>query len=435
MSFYEKKLKKQLKEIDATDYFVGKYYTRKLIDDLNRMIEKDKEFCLIYCKIINLEELSMYLDHDTLNKLLNKVMLFIKKNYSKHKIYSGRENEFFIILDKYYCENIKGNILKNIETYLHNMQVEEYKINIIMKVGVVNYNGEELDGKILFNRAKIALSQNKENKSSVRLYDAKFEKKMRFFHEISGLLVHGMNNNEIYVVYQPIINIKDKSIASVEVLARWDRGNEKSFSPDVFIKIAEESGLVQSITKEIIKKHINEIVKIKKNGIEIKCSINITANELTDDYFIIWLEKLIDDKNIDICNLGFEITERVFIEDLERSDHIFSKLQKKGYTISIDDFGTGYNSIKNFNEIKADIIKIDKYFIDNIENTKHLIEYIIESTHRMGAKVVAEGVETKEQLDILKELGCDMIQGYYFSKPLSSEEFIEYYKSFDISKY
>lgn len=260
---------------------------------------------------------------------------------------------------------------------------------------------------------------------------------MRFFHEVASSLLNAINNNEFFVVYQPIINLNDNSISSVEVLARWDRGDRKTVGPGIFIKIAEETGLIQKITKEIIKKHFNQLANWKEENIQIKSSINITGDELTDNSLIRWLEEFVDENNIDRSNLGIEITERVLSNDGNKLNGILSYLKTIGYSISIDDFGTGHNTLRDLVGMQADIIKIDKYFIDRIheKHTKSLIKYTIELVHEMGMLVVAEGVETKEQLNVLKELGCDEIQGYYFSKPLMPDDFANYYKSFDINKY
>ena len=148
-------------------------------------------------------------------------------------------------------------------------------------------------------------------------------------------------------------------------------------------------------------------------------------------------KNIFDENNIDRSNIGIEMTERVLFSEGKKLNGILTTMQAMGYLISIDDFGTGYNSLKNIVDIKADIIKIDKYFVDRIDqkNIKSLVRHIIAAMHEMGFLLVAEGVETKEQLMTLKELGCNQIQGYYFSKPLLPDDFADYYKSFDMNKY
>ncbi|AHM57703.1 putative signaling protein (plasmid) [Peptoclostridium acidaminophilum DSM 3953] len=162
----------------------------------------------------------------------------------------------------------------------------------------------------------------------------------------------------------------------------------------------------------------------------------MTAKELLDEDFIEWSQELIERKNLDRSRFEIEITERVINLEGKKLLAILKYLRGLGYKISIDDFGTGYNSLMSVGEIPFDLLKIDKYFIDRLKQreVRELVSSIINYTHGLDKMVVAEGVETKQQLDILKELMCDKVQGYYYSKPLLPYEFEEYYKKYSIKR-
>ena len=431
------KINKVIRDKDLTSNFTGLYNTNKLFIELNAMLKREEKIYLVYFNILNLEEISKYVDYSIMKDLINKCTYCIKSEFKENELYSHNINQYILILQEYSEEDIGQIIEKKLKNILESIKVEEYSFDLIIKVGIVSSNGEVTEGTELFNMARIAADQGEKFESAIYTYGSEFDYKRRLFHEISSSFQRAIDNNEFYLVYQPIISLNDNAISSVEVLARWDRGDRKPIGPAIFIKIAEETGFIKKITKVIIRQQIKQLSSWKKNGIEIPCSVNITGNELIDSDFVEWVKIIVDENNIDRSNLGIEITERVLSQDIPKLNNVLDYLQSRGYCVSIDDFGTGYNNLLNLKEMKADIIKIDKCFIDlvNEKNTKSLVRHCIAIGHEMGLLVVAEGVETKEQLITLKELGCDMIQGYYFSKPLLPDECIDYYKSFDMNKY
>lgn len=430
-------INQQIKEKDLISHLTGLYNTNKLFSDLNSMVENDEKFCLVFFNIVNLEEISKYVDYKIIEKVIHKGTTNIKSEFGKNELYSSNFNQYILVLKEYDEHNIMHMISKYIEKASSLMKIEGYVIKLVIKAGIVFNNVDESDATGIFNKSKIAADQGEIYESGVYIYDYVFDKERKLFYEISNSIQNGIDRNEFYIVYQPIINLKDNAISSLEVLVRWNRGDRQAVGPSTFVKIAEETGSIKKITMEVIEQLINQLVEWKKIGVKIKSSVNFTASELIDDSFAEWAKQIAFENNIDSSNLGIEITERVFSKDGKKLNVVLSELQSEGYSVSIDDFGTGYNTLKVLEDIKADIIKIDKCFIDNIlkKDSRLLIKYIIDYAHENGLSVIAEGVEKKEQVMVLKELGCDNIQGYYFSKPLLADDFIEYYNSFDINEY
>lgn len=341
--------------------------------------------------------------------------------FKSQEIYSITTNEFLLVIKDERDESVNIKIFNYLQHFAKSTEIEGYLFKIIIKIGLIKYDGVKIDPIELFNKARIAADQGNDKISGCFIYDNEYEEKRKLANEISGSLFNAIAKNELYLVFQPVIDIRNNCISSGETLIRWNRGERQPVGPNIFIPIAEETGSIKLLTKWILIQSLNSYLSLKEKGLDIKFSINITANELLDDSFIKWAKDFISSKEVKDLNFGIEITERVLSKNNKKINEILSRLQKKGFIIEIDDFGTGYNSLMTISEIPYDIIKIDKYFIDRIhdESIKLIIEHIINACHEIGGQVIAEGVETKEQYMILKQLDCDKIQGYYFSKPLS----------------
>ena len=229
-------------------------------------------------------------------------------------------------------------------------------------------------------------------------------------------LEQAIKNRELYLNYQPKINLNTQKIEGVEALLRWKK-DDKNIPPLLFIEYAEKSGLIQRITYYVLQKAFKDL----NNKVNI--AFNIPATLLTED-FVATVKKLIKHYKINTNLITFEILEHSIIEDFETAITIINRLKKIGIKISIDDFGTGYSSLLYIKKIQADQVKIDKNFVDNIANNEEeeeLIKCIINFINDLNFEVVAEGVETQQQADILKKYNCKTAQGYFYHKPLSLE--------------
>lgn len=234
--------------------------------------------------------------------------------------------------------------------------------------------------------------------------------------------------NQFCLYYQPKVNLKTGYISGCEALIRWQHPEKGLISPVSFIQIAEETGLIIPIGEWVL----SEVCRQIKNG-DLSTSLvlpilalNVSMYQITHHYnFIDYIKKQINDFDIDPRTLEIEITESVLAKDREFSFDFLREIKKMGMKISLDDFGTGYSSLKYFQNFSIDTIKIDKSFVDGIPHNQQnvaIVRAIIALSHGFKVKVIAEGVETKEQLDCLIKEGCDEIQGYYFSKPLPASE-------------
>jgi len=250
-----------------------------------------------------------------------------------------------------------------------------------------------------------------------------------FKTDIEQELRSAIEKDELWMVYQPQINA-DGTLYGVEALIRWENEKLGLVGPDKFISVAEDTGLIKELGEFIISTSLKEIKKIQSDlNIKFSLSINISVIQLMEFDFLKRLLSLIKYENFDKSILTIEITESLSIEDLDESLPLLNAIKNEGIEISLDDFGTGYSSLSILKKLPINELKIDKSFIDEIlydEREKALVKSIINIGKNFGMKTLAEGVESLEQVEELKNSKCDIFQGYYFSKPLNKDDLIQY---------
>ncbi|MEN8078792.1 EAL domain-containing protein [Clostridioides difficile] len=229
-------------------------------------------------------------------------------------------------------------------------------------------------------------------------------------------------NDEFKIYYQPLVDSEGK-IIGVEALARWINSKYGNITPDIFMPILEKSNLIYKFQNKIFEMACLQIQCLNKiTNSNIKAAINISPVQFENDNFISDIKRIINDNNIDTNYIEIEITESYPISRIKDIDTKLDQLKDMNIKVALDDFGTGYNSIKYLSEFDFDVVKIDKSFIDKVTENPDFISSIIEMIHSVGSKVVSEGVEEEEQVEVLKDLGSDIMQGYFFYRPLSFNE-------------
>lgn len=430
-----KKLEEEAKETNLIDPLTGMYNTNKLLSDLEERVLKGETFTLISIKLTNIELIEKYLDYSIVKEIIKDLVDDLKHGRGKEAIYSSSNDEIILIssTDCSYLDKINKVILK----YSNPVKVKKYTFRLSLKIGIYEHKSRQESPITIFNKARIAYEQGEVKESGIYYYRDELEEQIRKTLEITGTLLEALKNKELYLVYQPKINIIDNTIEGVEILLRWDRGDKEPVGPDRFIKIAEEIGFIKEITKFVIENAVSQITEWENKGINVNYSINITARELHDNNFMGWTKKFFENNDIDRSKFEIEITERVLAKEGKKLIDTLQWLRNLGYKVSIDDFGTGFNSLMSLVEFPIDILKIDKYFIDRLDqyNIRRLVKTIIEYAHRVRIKVIAEGVETEKQLKILKKIKCDLVQGYYYSKPLLPKDFEKFYHEFNKLRY
>ncbi len=238
-------------------------------------------------------------------------------------------------------------------------------------------------------------------------------------------LINALQNKQLILHYQPQINIASGKINSVEALVRWQHPEKGLIFPDQFIRRCEEEDLIEVLTEQVIEIAISESQKWAKNGLTLNMSVNVSAKNISSLSLPEYLSRLIKDKHLVSSLVTLEVTESQLMGELVTSLDTLTRLRMKGFGLSIDDFGTGYSSLSQLHKVPFSELKIDRSFVFNMTTDKDalaIVETCIMLSHKLGMLCVAEGVEEKEHLDTLAELGCDIAQGYYFARPMEGDK-------------
>ena len=244
------------------------------------------------------------------------------------------------------------------------------------------------------------------------------------------------HDERLFLLFQPIVDLQANQICGFEALARLDSNKLGLIPPLEFIPIAEKTKLIIPLGKKIILQAFNFLNKLKENGYDsVGVSINISAIQLLRDDFTQYLLEMIDERQVNPANIGLEVTESVFASNYQEINSILGELKSLGIKIAIDDFGTGYSSLARERELNLNCLKIDKYFIDKLlllKDEEAITSDIIAMAHKLGHDVIAEGVEYERQRQYLLKYGCDRIQGYLISKPLTEAAALDLLRNYPI---
>ena len=401
-----------------------------------------------YILILDIEKFrafNSYYGHDTGRELiiqLAKRLVQILKDYNN--IICRFSNDIFAILIET-IENL-NNIADNLFNSLRHIEVNGEIYNIYPIIGIYKIKNDE---NILLAIDKAMTAHDEiigDYNKKYNMYSEETEKVILEEQKIEEIMEEALDNNEFKIFYQPKVDLKTNKVTSCEALVRWFRG-DRVISPNKFIPLFEKNRFIIKLDKYIFQKacediqYINKLLKEKdclkncnhknnsnepfNNNSFITASINISKEHFAYDNFIMEYYDMVKQTNVPRELIELEITESASVYKGINLKKITKDMKQKGFTIALDDFGTGYSSLNMLQDLSIDVLKIDKSFIDRIDES-NLVKYIIDMAKDFNIKTVAEGVETKEQVDILKNMGCDMAQGYYYAKPLSRDDFVEY---------
>ncbi|WP_349410197.1 EAL domain-containing protein [Pseudalkalibacillus sp. SCS-8] len=302
---------------------------------------------------------------------------------------------------------------------------KEYVVSASIGISLFPQSGEE--DETLLKNANIALHQAKAaGRNSVQYFTDEMNQSVNERLELENHLRKAMQRNELELHYQPQIDVSTGEVFAFEALIRWNHTKRGMIPPNQFIPIAEEAGLINGIGSWVMKEACHQIQRLHHKGMDhLSVCVNVSGKQFQQPAFIEEVESCLEEAGLDAHHLHIELTESMMLEDVDHSLAIMNRLRDLGVKISVDDFGTGYSSLSYLREFPIDILKIDQSFIRNLKQSNPdaaIVRAIITMCEGLNMTVLAEGVETKDQLALLKEFGCNQIQGYYFSKPVKRVE-------------
>ncbi len=346
---------------------------------------------------------------------------------------TGR-NVFTLIVGMQHLETEAHHFVSDVHKSLSKIiKVDEREFFFKTRMGVSFWPYDTDDLKRLLLNSIIALEWSSHRTSSeIAFFREEMIHELNQENEIESYMRNAIANNELYIVYQPQIDTSQGKVVGVEALLRWTNPKLGAVSPALFIPIAERSHLIIDIGYWVIKQVCSDLIEMMQASPEkmapVRCAINLSALQIHEGAFLDNLLDIITNRQVPFVNLEIEITESLLLSNERKSIEILNAMREVGLTVAIDDFGTGYSSLSYLNTLPIDKIKIDRSFIKGypINDNGKLAKILIGMSKSLGIDVLAEGAESLEQIKFLSDVGCHLVQGFYYSKPIEKDAFIEY---------
>jgi len=426
-------VQQNLARLETTDTLTGLANRRFFMEDLAHTLSiADRQMRQVALVMIDLDRFQMLNDslgHQFGDELLIKVSERLNA-LSDEKImvaYSGGD-EFMVC--QQHVEDIDDviNLLGQIKQCFDepfDVQGEKHRVTATMGVAVYPQSG--LDTDTLLRNADIALYRAKEQgRNTYQFYTEGMQDREVMRLELDKDLNQALANDEFVLYFQPQLDLNHSSINSVEALIRWQHPRRGLLPPLDFIPLAEESGRITDIGRWVVRAACRQLAKWQDGPYaNLRIAVNLSGRELDDESIVDHIQDVLESHGVPADRLEVELTEEIFIQNIEHNLNQLSKLHKLGVHLAIDDFGVGYSSLGYLRDFPVDLLKIDRSFITDVTERHDdavITRAVINLAHNLGIQVVAEGVETREQLDFLKNHRCDLVQGYLISRPIPAAE-------------
>jgi diguanylate cyclase (GGDEF)-like protein len=331
-------------------------------------------------------------------------------------------DEFAVLVPEVTSRDAVLSLAEQAMTRLREPVVAEgIRLGVHASIGVALYPDDAQDLHTLIQRADVALYRAKENRNDVQSYRPDVDP-----HSIERLSLHGdlhaaVEGPELSMVYQPQVDAGTGRLVGVEALMRWHHPVHGAISPEMFIPLAESSGLIAPMTRRAVRWSLAAVGELREHRPEISMAVNLSARLLADLDLPQWLARSLEEVGLPCENLTIEVTESTISADPHRAMLVLAQLREMGVRLAIDDFGTGYSSLSYLTRLNPDEIKIDKSFVQHMRtdaNSAVIVRSTIELAHSLGLTTVAEGVEDQPTYEVLTALGCDRMQGYHIARPM-----------------
>lgn len=424
-----KNMEHELQYLATHDQLTGLANLNSFKTQLDVAIERarsyDEKLALILFDIDSFKNINDAFGHEVGDKTLKVITSRITERMGKNSVVARIGGDEFMLMITHIRDipliTLAAEKVQSVFKQPFIINGIDFDISISMGISVYPYNGE--DSEALIKNCDFALvSAKKIGHGAYKFATAEIELESKKRILLEKDLNKALSKNQFDLFYQPKVDLKTGKIVSVEALLRWFHSSGKILCPGEFISLAEDSGLIVTLGQWILEKACMDYLKWQNAGLSLNSvSVNVSPVQLARSDIKKTLTQVIVKTGINPRNLELEITENLLIQDPMTTVVILNKLRDMGVKLSIDDFGTGYSSLGYMKNFKVDFLKIDKSFTFNIDKNKHseaIIRAVIALGHKLGFQIIAEGVETIEQLKMLKKYECDQIQGYYVSKPI-----------------
>ncbi len=403
--------------------------------DLQNFINESKDsnlnFDLLFLDLDGFKYVNDTLGHNVGDLLLKKVAFRLNRFANQNTfVYRTGGDEFAIV--SLYKTSISPSAklaIKIIDAINRPTITNKHRLKVGVSIGIAKYDKKNDDILNLLKHADIAMYEAKmKGKNRFKFYTKAIFRNLHRKMQIEALLPRAIKDKEMYVVYQPKYDLNSKKIISYEALLRWQSKELGLVRPDHFIPIAEYMSVINDIGLFVLENACRDFVELLNANRDLKSiSVNLSPAQLTNRSLMEEFHELAKRYNLSNEAISFEITETSLMKNIKRSSEILNNLNELGFKVELDDFGTGYSSMSYLKNLPVSKIKIDKSFVDSVtsdENDVAIVRAVVSISKSFGFKTVAEGIESVEQERVLRDLGVDYGQGYYFSKPKRKEELV-----------
>ena len=436
----ENELEKRLLTDSLTDVSNRFAYIERMDNLLESTsaISHSVQHAIYFLDLDRFKQINDTLGHAVGDSILIEVANRLKKLLKNKDIiarYGG--DEFVITLTN--VKNVKEaakfaeQIISSIE---QPMMINDQEVFISTSIGISVYPVDSKNTEELINCADRAMTYSKKNElNGYSFYFDELQTDAQRVLLLDSELRRAIENREFELHFQPKISMENEQIQGLEALVRWNSERLGNVSPAEFITYAEDTGLIIPLSELIIEKACEAVIQMRQFGWKTPVAINISSIHFKQQNFLESIQTILERYNMPANNFEIEVTERTVMNSANETVSKLVRLKQLGFKISIDDFGTGYSSLSYLVRFPLDCLKIDRSFIQHIgslDEKQAVVDAIIQMSHRLKMKVVAEGVEQAQQVDILRKMNCDIIQGYYYSKPLPLNELMEFMEYWEI---
>lgn len=405
---------------------------------MTRALRTEKLLAVLLLDLDEFKNINDTLSHKYGDKLLKEIAQRLTATLRRDDLIARDDalvarqggDEFTILLQGISdVDNIIQIAEKILATVSRPFIADNHEMHMTASIGITIFPFDDTDIQNLLRNADTAMYRAKENgKNNFQFYTAEMNLRIRERMEIENGLRHALARDELVLHYQPQVDIESGKMIAVEALLRWAHPEKGLIPPDKFIPVAEESGLIVPIGEWVLRTACRQNKAWQDMGLpHIRMAVNLSARQFRQPHLLAVVAKAMEDAGLDPYSdsLELEVTESVIMKDMEGTINTLNKLHEMGVRLSVDDFGMGYSSLSYLKRFPINALKIDQSFVRDITTDTDdaaIAATIVTLGHSLKLNVIAEGVETAQQLALLREMKCDEIQGYYFSRPLPAEE-------------
>ncbi|MGB5218156.1 MAG: EAL domain-containing protein [Smithella sp.] len=429
-----KRIEQELNHLATHDALTGlpnRLMFSQLLDHAIHSAQRyKKQLAVLFIDLDRFKTINDSLGHDAGDQLLKEIARRLRQSLRNVDVVGRLGGDEFILLIEDFQEIKQLEIIahKILSTVIKPMVLLGKECRVTASIGISVFPKDGQEEQLLMKNADIAMYFAKEEgKNNFQFYSENIHAMSSARLAIETNLRYAIERNELYLNYQAQLDFKTDEITGVEALLRWNSKYLGTVTPAQFIPIAEETGMIVPIGRWVLKTACAQNVAWQKQGLPpVSMAVNLSLRQLTDESFLLDIKEILKETGMAPNFLELEITESMVMHNPERLIPILTKIKAMGIRLAIDDFGTGYSSLSQLRNFPIDSIKVDRSFIHNLPqdmDNKAITEAIITMGRSLNLTVVAEGVETKEQENFLRQKVCDEMQGFYFSKPIEPDQF------------